>query len=114
MQIEPDTLADLGLDPSLLTPSRSNGFLSLLQAMRKRARLLSAMPPAFPSLVISGDECVPQGAFAEAQAEFLQPDAATVQQLGQVSRSQKSCERLHAEADGWDGGKLLACQLQCS
>ena len=83
--MEPDALGQLGIDPDLLTPSRTNGFLTLLQAMRKRARLLTDAPPAFPSLVISADSTLPQGAFAEAQAAYLQPDAAAVQALVQVS-----------------------------
>ena len=84
LQIEPDALALLGMSPDLLTPSRTNGFLNLLQAMRKRARLLAHQPPTFPSLVISAHDAVPQGAFAEAQAGFLQPDSSSVNRLVQV------------------------------
>lgn len=84
VQVEPDALAQLGIDPALLTPSRNNGFLTLLQAMRKRARQLVHQPPSFPSLVISAHDAVPQGAFAAAQAQYLQPDPATVQGLVQV------------------------------
>ena len=84
-QVNPDALASLGLDPTLLTPSRTNGFLTLLQAMRKRAHALARTPDAaFPSLIISAHDTVPQGAFAEAQAAYLQPDLAAVQTLVQV------------------------------
>lgn len=89
--MDPDALRDLGLDPGLLTPSRTNGFLTLLQAMRKRARLLTDSPPSFPSLVISATDTVPQGAFAEAQAAFLQPDGATVKALVQVGTYSAAC-----------------------
>jgi quinolinate synthase len=41
----------------------------------------------FPSLVIRADALVPQGAFAESQAEFLRPDPATVTKLTETLRA---------------------------
>jgi len=41
----------------------------------------------FPSLIIRADELEPVGAFAEAQAEFLTPDAGTVADLGALLRA---------------------------
>lgn len=75
----------------MLTPSRNNGFLNMLEAMRKRTRALSGGPmPSFPSLKISATDITPQGTFAEAQAQFLRPDPA------QVDRLVKVCVLMHA------------------
>ncbi len=85
LQVEPEALAELQLGPAVLTPSRSNGFLNMLEAMRKRARALSgSVLPVFPTLRISAADITPQGAFAEAQAQFLQPDPKQVDALVKV------------------------------
>ncbi len=83
--MEPEALTQLDLGPAVLTPSRNNGFLNMLEAMRKRTRALSGGPlPEFPSLRISAADITPQGAFAQAQARFLRPDAAQVDALVKV------------------------------
>jgi hypothetical protein len=88
VQVEPEALQALQLGPAVLTPSRVNGFLNMLEAMRKRARALSgAFLPTFPSLRVSADATEPRGAFAVAQAQFLQPDPAQVDALVKVSGS---------------------------
>ncbi len=56
----------------------------MLEAAKKRVRLLTEGLPKFPSLLISADEVVPQGRFAEAQAEFLEPKQQQVDQLVEV------------------------------
>ena len=82
--MEPQALLELGLSPALLTPSRSNGFLTLLQRMRKLARQLHKPLPSFPSLVIGARHTTPQGAFAQAQDRYLKPDVPTVDKLVEV------------------------------
>ena len=83
--MQPDALQALGISPALLTPSRSNGFLTLLQRMRKLAAGLHKTLPSFPSLLISAESTTPQGAFAQAQDRYLRPDPATVDRLVKVS-----------------------------
>lgn len=56
----------------------------MLEAAKKRVRMLVEDLPRFPSLLISAEHIVPQGRFAEAQAEFLQPKPAEVEKLVQV------------------------------
>ncbi|CAL8471866.1 g11408 [Coccomyxa elongata] len=85
LEVEPEDLAELQLGPAVLTPSRTNGFLNMLEAMRKRARVLSgAFLPTFPSLRVSADAIDPQGTFAIAQAKYLEPDPAQVDALVKV------------------------------
>ena len=53
-------LQDLGLGPAALTPSRNNGFLNMLEAVRRRVRMLATALPTYPSLVITADGISPQ------------------------------------------------------
>lgn len=64
--------------------SRVNPVVNLLEAMKKRAAGLQGVLPRFPSLLISADALIPQGSFAEAQAQYLRPDPAEVGLLVQV------------------------------
>lgn len=77
-QVDDSLLTSLGLDASLLTPSRTNGFANMLETMRRRTRVLVNQLPRFPSLLITADALQPQGSFAEVQAQYLRPDPAQV------------------------------------
>ena len=90
-QVQPEDLVSLGLGPAVMTPSRTNGFLNMLEAVRKRTRMLTEDLPRFPSLLISADDVEPQGRFAEAQAEYLQPDAVQVDALVKVCVAPSGC-----------------------
>ncbi|KAL4457736.1 hypothetical protein ABPG75_012601 [Micractinium tetrahymenae] len=81
LQVDPACLGQLGLGTAVLTRSRANGFLNMLEAMKKRARMLAGDLPRFPSLLITADGTSAQGAFAEAQNKFLQPDQGVVDTL---------------------------------
>ena len=85
--MQPQALAVLNLGPAVMTSSRTNGFLSMLETLRKRTLMLTQQLPRFPSMVISADSIEPQGDFAEAQAQFLEPDRAQVDQLVQVRKA---------------------------
>jgi len=39
----------------VLTPSRANGFANMLEAVRRRTRMLTSDLPTFPSLLIDAD-----------------------------------------------------------
>jgi len=79
----------LGLGPAVLAPSRANGFANMLEAMKRRARMLVDDLPRFPSLLITADDLVPQGPFAEAQAQYLQPQPQQVEKLAKVLAEKK-------------------------
>ena len=84
LQVEPSAFAPLGLGPDVVTPSRAINFANLLETARRRVQALVQQLPRFPSLLISADSLVPQGDFAKAQAQYLQPNAAQVDALVQV------------------------------
>ena len=71
--MEPQALLELGISPALLTPSRSNGFLTLLQRMRKLATQLHKPLPSFPSLLIGPHATTPQGTFARPRTATCSP-----------------------------------------
>jgi quinolinate synthase len=79
----------LGLGPAVLYPSRANGFANMLELMKRRARMLVEDLPRFPSLLIKADDLVPQGLFAEAQAQYLQPQPQQVEKLVKVLQEKK-------------------------
>lgn len=84
LQVKPEMLSVLNLGPAVMAPSRTNGFLNMLETMRKRTVMLTEHLPRFPSLRITGDAIIPQGSFAEAQAQYLAPNAAQVDALVKV------------------------------
>ena len=57
----------------------------MLETMRRRTRALAPggrLLPLFPSLLVTADRLVPQGAFAEAQAQYLAPEQKQVSVAG--------------------------------
>ena len=65
--------------------------------------------PVFPSLRITADALIPQGAFAEAQAAFLKPDAKLVMQLSTLLREKNTGVVAHFYMDPELQGVLSAC-----
>ena len=65
--------------------------------------------PVFPSLRITADALVPQGAFAEAQAAFLEPDRGLVARLGNLLREKNAGVVAHFYMDPELQGVLSAC-----
>ncbi|EFN58534.1 hypothetical protein CHLNCDRAFT_19680, partial [Chlorella variabilis] len=81
LQVDSAVLGQLGLGAAVLTRSRANGFLNMLESLKRRARMLLGDLPRFPSLLIGAERTSAQGAFAEAQNAFLRPDGAVVDRL---------------------------------
>ncbi|HBQ13773.1 MAG: quinolinate synthase NadA [Sandaracinaceae bacterium] len=67
------------------------------------------MSQSFPSLVIAADRLEPQGAFAEAQAEFLSPDPGVVKELDALLEAKKIGVVAHFYMDPELQGVLSAC-----
>ena len=65
--------------------------------------------PVFPSLRITADALVPQGAFAEAQAAFLEPNAESVARLTGLLREKNAGIVAHFYMDPELQGVLSAC-----
>ncbi len=63
----------------------------------------------FPSLVLRAGGASAQGAFAEAQAAFLDPDPATVRRLGELLRAAEAGVVAHFYMDAELQGVLYAC-----
>lgn len=89
LAVDPACLLSLGLGDAVLTRSRTNGFLNMLEAAKRRSQELLGNAPLFPSLVITRQGTRAQGTFAEAQDQFLRPDAATVDALVHVLEEKK-------------------------
>jgi quinolinate synthase len=66
-------------------------------------------PAPFPSLIVRADGYAAQGAFAEAQAEFLDPDPEVVAHLEALLRSREAGVVAHYYMDAELQGVLSAC-----
>jgi quinolinate synthase len=64
----------------------------------------------FPSLIVRADEYAAQGAFAQAQAEYLDPDREVVERLDQLLRSREAGVVAHYYMDAELQGVLWACK----
>eukprot|EP00889_Picochlorum_renovo_P000288 jgi/Picre1/27318/NNA_000287.t1 len=61
----------------------------MLESAKKQTNVLLGSPPTFPSLVVSRDGTVPQGAFAESQQKFLEPNKEQVASLVNLLKEKK-------------------------
>jgi hypothetical protein len=73
----------------VLTPSRVNGFANMLEAVRRRTRMLTANLPTFPSLLVTQEGVTAQ----------VRPACTTVHHR---------CHRLHRllGSNHWDHGTV--------
>lgn len=69
LQVSTDALLALPLGPAVMAPSRTNGFLNMLETARKLARGLMGEMETFPSLLLKANSISAQGPFAESQAQ---------------------------------------------
>ena len=68
------------------------------------------MPDPFPSLIIRAQGYAAQGSFAEAQAEYLDPDPDTVARLDRLLRTRGAGVVAHFYMDAELQGVLYACE----
>jgi len=72
-----------------VSASRANAAGNIWESMKRRTRALRREFPRFPSLHITADALTPQGAFAQAQAQYLEPDAKEVDALVSLLSTKK-------------------------
>lgn len=89
VQFEAKDLSEILSMSEIMTPSRTNGFLNLIETLKRKTRMLVRQFPKFPSLVIRAESLEPLGSFAEAQAQYLSPDPKAVQDLAELLRAKK-------------------------
>ncbi|KAK9117335.1 hypothetical protein Sjap_016282 [Stephania japonica] len=98
--------------------SRVNTWHNVLVAIHKRTRAALAQREgrprlhAFPSLVIAAQGIVAKGTYAEAQARYLFPDEAKVEELVNVLKEKKIGVVAHFYMDPEVQGVLTAAQKQ--
>lgn len=88
-EVSPDTLLALPLGPAVMVPSRTNGFLNMLETARKLARGLMGEMETFPSLLLKANSISAQGSFAESQAQYLRPNGEAVERVVELLSSKK-------------------------
>ena len=86
----------------------------MLETVKKQTRLLmaDAEAPPFPSLLITADAITAQGPFAEAQAEYLEPDVAAVDALVAELSSKNIGIVAHFYMDPQVQGVLMAAKAK--
>ena len=111
LDVSDDVVESLALGPSSLPKSRANGFRNALEAAKRQCRALvdgADRAAPFPSLVITADDVAANGAFAESQRAYLEPDAAAVSSLVETLRSKKIGIVAHFYMDAQVQGVLAA------
>jgi len=73
-------------------------------------RFLSTAVQKFPSLIISANEYIPKGPYAERQAEFLKPDLNIVNKIDDVLKQKKIAVNAHFYMDAELQGIITACK----
>lgn len=112
--MDPSLPRAFGLGPAVVPRSRSNGFSALVEAVRCRAAAQLLPPGAvlrpFPSLLVSAAGVVPQGAYAEATAAFLNPPKSRVDDLAGRLRAKRVGVVAHFYMDAEVQGVLTAAK----
>ncbi|KAL9686492.1 hypothetical protein QQ045_023952 [Rhodiola kirilowii] len=119
LQMKTDDLAALNVvGLSGKTSSRVNTWHNVLISMQKKCRALVAERDGrpkfepFPSLVVTADGISAKGAYAEAQAKFLNPDEKRVEELVSVLKEKKIGVVAHFYMDPEVQGVLTAAKKQ--
>ncbi|QDZ26067.1 quinolinate synthase [Chloropicon primus] len=101
-----------GLGPVLSSSHRRHGLFSIFDSMRKRVHQLvsGGIDEPFPSLVITKEDLIPQGKYAESQATYLKPDQSKVDDLVRSLKETKCGVVAHFYMDPEVQGVLAAAQ----
>jgi quinolinate synthase len=110
LSIDESFIKELGLDPILAGSHHRYGLFSMFDTMKKRVYNQLGHRQDFPSLLITKDDLVPQGAYAESQATYLKPDQETVRSLVQSLQKTKAGVVAHFYMDPEVQGVLSSAQ----
>jgi len=108
LKFDPSFFAPIVESPGIMTASRSNGFLNLVETLKRRTRMLLKQFPKFPSLLVTSGRLIPQGTFAETQAQFLEPDPNAAAELGRLLEEKRVGVVAHFYMDPEVQGMLSA------
>ncbi|XP_068640112.1 quinolinate synthase, chloroplastic-like [Aristolochia californica] len=116
LDLKTDDMAELNVGLPGRAHSRTNTWHNVLISMQKRTKEIVAeregRPPfePFPSLVVTADELIAKGSYAEAQAKFLSPDDVKVKELVNVLKEKRIGVVAHFYMDPEVQGVLTAAQ----
>ncbi|CAM6106347.1 unnamed protein product [Calypogeia fissa] len=98
--------------------SKSTTWFTLITSMQKRVKSLLDMKSSekrfvpFPSLIVTADEITAQGAFAEAQVQYLTPDSTAVRELVDVLKEKNIGVVAHFYMDPEVQGVLVGAKKE--
>ena len=81
LAIDESFIKELGLDSILSGSHHRYGLFSMFDTMKKRVYDQLGHRQDFPSLLVTKNNLIPQGAYAESQATYLKPDQGVVREL---------------------------------
>eukprot|EP00249_Psilotum_nudum_P022551 c28560_g1_i1 orf=594-2804(-) len=116
LEVSLASLPRLGMGLAVGITSRANTWYNILLAMQKKTQVAVAQlegRPAFepfPSLLITANDITPHGSFAVAQAKYLSPDEAKVQELVDLLQQKQIGVVAHFYMDPEVQGVLAAAQ----
>lgn len=111
-----DTLGAVGSGLFGGTASRANSWYNVLLTMQKKTQMALAQARGgtvvepFPSLLVTADDLIAQGSFAQAQAKYLLPDKLKVQELASLLKEKQIGVVAHFYMDPEVQGVLAAAK----
>merc|ERR1711977_559186 len=103
-------LKDIGISSALGGSHHRYGLFSIFESMKKQVYNLMGKREHFPSLVITKDDLIPRGSYAESQATYLKPKAEVVDSLVALLKRNKVGVVAHFYMDPEVQGVLSSAQ----
>merc|ERR1711977_598042 len=103
-------LKDIGISSALGGSHHRYGLFSIFESMKKQVYNLMGKREHFPSLVITKDDLIPKGSYAESQATYLKPKAEVVDSLVALLKRNKVGVVAHFYMDPEVQGVLSSAQ----
>jgi len=110
LAIDESFIKELGLDSILSGSHHRYGLFSMFDTMKKRVYDQLGHRQDFPSLLVTKNNLIPQGAYAESQATYLKPDQGVVRELVHLLEKTKTGVVAHFYMDPEVQGVLSSAQ----